>query len=352
VSAAPAFDLQNFAARSSNRISVGHTPPPGACSTKPAWWSRDDWAGVEVWCVLAAHAAQLRGCGVAPATAAIVARHMAQFADFRTGRDCRPTRARIAELTGVTERHIARVWRVLERLGLIEKLVEGRSVMSRSERLAAWRRGSAHRRLAAEFALLSGRRRPQASRTVVEDVTPPGVSLGNALNSRNLKIVRNKYRTRTGASRRAAIKEFPWNRTFPADFRSRRLVSGVRDRISWLRDVSPRRLTCLARFARAGWTPRDVHLALDEVLRARRWSVPDRLQQPAAYLAGLLRDVDPADRPGALEDAMHAEESIRREWVWQTTLGGTICSHGHPGGAIPHPVDGHLACPACRAERA
>jgi hypothetical protein len=92
-------------------------------------------------------------------------------------------------------------------------------------------------------------------------------------------------------------------------------------------------------------------LACDEVLRARHWTVPDRIVQPAAYLAALLRDVDPADRPGALEEARLAEEKARRDWVWNTTFGTLMCPHAQPGADRPHPIDGHLACPLCRAER-
>jgi hypothetical protein len=112
-------------------------------------------------------------------------------------------------------------------------------------------------------------------------------------------------------------------------------------------------LTALHRFAVQRWTPRDVQLALDEVLRARRWSVPDRVEQPAAYLAALLRDVDPNDRPGALEEAMVEAERERREWLWRRDVAGSApeCEHGQPAGDQPHPQTGVRACPLCRTER-
>lgn len=99
----------------------------------------------------------------------------------------------------------------------------------------------------------------------------------------------------------------------------------------------PAGLTCLHRFAVAGWPPRDVQAAADEALRARYWSVPARVEHPAAYLACLLRDVDPADRPRALEDAMRAQELAVRDWYTQTTLGRRFCPHDHPGGTSPIP---------------
>jgi hypothetical protein len=273
---------------------------------------------------------------------------MARYADYATGRDCRPTNERLAADLQMSVRQIQRARDALKRLHLVAETVRGRSVMTRAERLAAWRRGSRHRHLAAEFALLSTRRRPHPEGLAVEHVTPPGEALGKSVNPRNLSFLNSKHRRRTDATRPAATKRVRPDRVYPDDLRTRRLIAGVQQRITWLRRISPRRLTSLQRFAVAGWTPRDIQTAADETLRARHWRVPDQLEQPAAYLAALLRDVDPADRPGALEDAMHAEEKLRRQWIWQTTLGPTQCPHGRPGGNIPHPIDGHHACPDCR----
>lgn len=89
-------------------------------------------------------------------------------------------------------------------------------------------------------------------------------------------------------------------------------------------------------------------MALDGVLKARGWSVPDIVKQPQAYLAALLRDVDPADRPGAYEEARREEELARRAWIFETTYGEHECPHGQPGGDLVHPLDGHMACPLCR----
>jgi DNA-binding transcriptional ArsR family regulator len=114
-------------------------------------------------------------------TVIAVARGMAHFADFRTGRDCRPTNAGLVALLRVSLSTVQRARRVLKELGLVVELVAGRSVMTRSERLAAWRRGSSHRRLAAEFALCSRPRRPQTRLQVVQGDTPPSASRDSSL---------------------------------------------------------------------------------------------------------------------------------------------------------------------------
>jgi len=345
-----------LAAALGQRTSIGLTPPPGACSARPAWWSRADWTGVEVWCVVAAGVDVCRAVHADPHTVVRVARAMAGYADYTTGRDCRPTNTRLADDLAMSVRQIQRARDALKRLHLVVELVRGRSVLTRAERLAAWRRGSAHRRLAAEFALLSVRRRPQPAGLAVDHVTPPGVSPGTSPTSPKSQFFTRTNRTRTGAPRRAPTQKGQTgqtgrgNRTYPADVRVRRLIAGLQQRIYWLRAVSPRRLTALHRFAVAGWTVRDIQTAADETLRARNWTIPHTIDHPAAYLATLLRNVDPNDRPGATEDAMNAQHKLIRHWTWQTTLGPTQCPHGHPGGNIPHPLQRHLACPECRRQ--
>src|SRR5688572_25840426 len=164
---------------SSRRIGAGVRPPPGATSRWPAWWGAADWIEVEVRAAVTEQRDLCRRHHVDPDTVVAVARGMAGFADFRTGRNCRPTNARLVELLRVSLSTVQRARRVLKELGLVVELLRGRSMMTRAERLTAWRRGSAHRRLAAEFALCSRRhrhrprRRPQRRPPAVERDTPP-----------------------------------------------------------------------------------------------------------------------------------------------------------------------------------
>jgi hypothetical protein len=107
----------------------------------------------------------------------------------------------------------------------------------------------------------------------------------------------------------------------------------------------------LHRFAQAGWTPRDLERALADALATRGWHLPRTLTQPAAYLAHLLRALDPADRPGALDAHIAAVEAAQRAYERQLIV-GLPCPHGQPAGHLPSPLRGQRACPACRTSQA
>ncbi len=115
-------------------------------------------------------------------------------------------------------------------------------------------------------------------------------------------------------------------------------------------------MPALSKHARAGWTPRDVELGLRDVLASRGWRVPRTLKTPAAYLAMLLRELDPADRPSVAEEwarqaaAAAAAEKRATQRRWHAAL-RTTCAHGVPAGDVPHPLSGAIACPECRHER-
>lgn len=122
-------------------------------------------------------------------------------------------------------------------------------------------------------------------------------------------------------------------------------------RLGWLRGVELGRLVpTLSRFARAGWSGRDVELAVRDVLAARGWRLPVTLQHPAAYLATLLREVDPADRPTVLDDALREAEAAEDRHRFRLATATELCPHGMPGGHWPSPMRGHRACPSCRRD--
>ena len=300
-----------------------------------------------------------------------VARGMAAYADHATGRDCRPTNARLVEVLRVSLSTVQRARRVLKALGLVVELVRGRSIMTRAERLTAWRRGSAHRRIAAEFALCSRRQRrplpadlsptdrgtsrsaafrPRRHLRSVERDTPPG-----ALTERWFPYESNTHLQATTETRKAAPQPAPTNGksnrprylVAPA---TRRLAEAARGRLPWLSGVSARRLApSLHRFASAGWTPRDLERGVLDALATRGWRLPREITQPAAYLATLLRGLDPADRPGALDAQIAATEAAQRRYERQLLV-GTPCPHGQPAGDVPSPLRGLKACPVCRAD--
>jgi hypothetical protein len=343
------------------RVSAGIHGAPGATSRRPAWWSAEDWAA-EVKTTLQLHRDVCRAHHVEPDTVLSVARGMASYADYSTGRDCRPTNDRLVADVQVSLSTVQRARRVLKALGFVVELVAGRSFLTREERLAAWRRGSAHRQLAAEFALCSRRDRPrrphrdrshpQVHRSAVERDTPPGSpkeSLASHLSSTHLQATAE---TKKAAPRPAPTKRVTSRGRRPGHPLARRLTEGVQRRLSWTRGVPAARLIpLLTPHALAGWTPRDVERAADDTRAVLGWKIPARLDHPAAYLARLLRGVDPADRPGALDKLIAASEAAARRHELQLRI-GTPCSHGQPAGDVPHPVHGHLACPLCRAAAA
>lgn len=348
----------------SRRVSHGIGDDPGSTSRLPAWWSADDWLD-EVADVVRERRDVCREHHAEPDTVLAVARGMAAYADHRTGRDCRPTNARLVELLRVSLSTVQRCRRVLKALGLAVELVRGRSIMTRSERLEAWRRGSSHRKIAAVFALCSRRARGAKMRarmvrdtlstrrarpTAVERDTPPGAASRERVShhsSTHLRATTEQLRGRSAP----AHTEGSHGRKRPApDPKVRRLVEAVRGRVWWLRGVSTARMVPpLTRFAREGWSPRDVELGLRDALSTRGWTVPRELKQPAGYLAGLLRELDPADRPTAVEEAMAAAAAAERAHRLRIARPGVeCCPHGQPGGHLPSP-SGFLTCPSCRA---
>jgi hypothetical protein len=273
----------------SRHVAAGVVPDPGATSAAPAWWGDADW--------LAEVAAAL---------------------DAPTG----------VEL--LRQHHVARDTAL--------KVAEGRSIMTRAERLQAWRRGSSHRAIAATFALCSRKHRPARSAVarlglvrrgratqvrnpvdnqgarpaVVERDTPPGALVVQRVSHLSSTHSSDQAETRNGAARRAHNENRRRGPAGGADPRTRRLVEDVRRRLGWLRDVPAWRLAlALRRFAVAGWTARDVDLAVVDALAARGWRRPAVLSQPAAYLALLLRELDPAERPSVLDDALLAAEAAQ-----------------------------------------
>src|SRR4051794_24852365 len=296
-------------------------PAPGATSSLPAWWSAPNWVEADVRSAVGEHPELCQAHHVDPDTVIAVARGMAHFADHRTGRNCRPTNARLVTLVRVSLSTVQRARRVLKPLDLVVELVRGRSIMTRTERLAAWHRGSAHRQIAAEFALCSPRRRPQPQPAIVERDTPPGTpELTPASYDPNTDL-QTTAETRKAVPRPAATQKVPAQPP-KQDQPARRLADAVRHRLPWLSGPSARRLTpTLHRFAAAGWTPRDIDRAVADALATRGWRLPRKISQPAAYLATLLRALDPEDRPRALDEHIPPPEAAPRAPARQPVSG-------------------------------
>lgn len=293
----------------SRRVAAGITPAPGSTSRLPVWWGRADWLQVDVAGALAEAPEVCREHHVSPDAVLAVARAMAAFADSRTGRDCRPTNERIVEVARCSLSTVQRARRVLKALGLIVEVVAGRTNMTLEQRLAAHGRGSSHRSIAAEFVLCSRRARnpqayPRADLRVVGRDTPPVGKVVRGESPERATRLQSGTATKSTASRRAHTEK---GRCAPAggpDPRPGRLAQAVRRRLEWLRGVPAARMVpTLTRFALEGWSGLDVELTVRNELAARGMVAPRRFRTtPAAYLAWVLRDVDPADRPTAAEE--------------------------------------------------
>jgi hypothetical protein len=301
---------------------------------------------------------------VAPDTVIKVAAAHAEFADSSTGRDCRPTNERLVEVAQCSLSTVQRARRVLIELGLMVEVVAGRSSMTRAQRLVAYENGSSHRAIAAEFALCSLRERrprlvdnrPPAAAPVDRDTPPVGQVVREESLERRWSLQRQNRTSDEEAAPRPAPKGIERRRA-GGDPAARALAEGVRKRLPWLRAVSARRLTpALTRFARADWTAYDVERGLADQRAARgARGVPRDLQVPAAYFAKLLRQLDPADRPTADDDAYEAH--LRAQEAAEATYdrlrrSGAPCPHGVSAGDVPSPSRGIRACPHCRAARA
>lgn len=339
----------------SRRVSAGITPAPGTLGRLPVWWGRVDWTRIEVPVAVWAHRDLCREHHVSPDTVIAVARAMAGYADAATGRSCRPTNERLREAARLSQSTVQRARRVLKALRLVVVITKGQTVMTLAQRLKAWDRGSSHRAVAAEFALCSRRDRrpvlavdnPAAGRPAVDRDHPP---VGQVVRTSATEIrgsLRDGKPKRGGRSAPAHTEKSRPRPGGVPDLRSRRLAEAVRSRLAWLAGVPTSRMVpTLHRFALAGWTHADVVAAVQDALAARAWRVPVRLEQPAAYLATLLRERDPEDRPGALEAAMEEFERQSREYERLRTY-GPPCPHGMPAGHITSPR-GMVACPFCR----
>src|SRR3954451_10144663 len=225
---------------SSRRIGAGVRPAPGTTAGLPSRWGATDWVEAEVRGAVDEHRQLCRAQHVDPDTVVAVARTMAHFADYRTGRECRPTNDRLSAVGQMSISTVQRARRVLKALGLVVELVAGRSVMTRAERLTAWRRGSSHRRVAAEFALCSRRRRPQRPRCPqdrrahVDRDTPPSAFTNRPSSHDRTTHLQTTTDPRRGAPRPAATSTGPPPRRPQAAPGTRRLAEQVQRRLPWL----------------------------------------------------------------------------------------------------------------------
>lgn len=222
-----------------------------------------------------------------------VAAARAQFADHTTGRNCRPTNATLARLTGLSERTVQRASKALALLGLATEVARGRQ-RTLEERYASWRVGDRGRGWASVWALHDCR----LPRPVSPHPRSGQVIKKTSSNQELTSPPRRRSGTETAAPRRndaghrlarqwlLADDTPPWARRY-------------RTAHAWAANLQGAALH--------GWSARDVNQLIRDFAGAR-WLANDP-RKPIALLGAMLKwHGDLGVRPAAAEEAREAQE--------------------------------------------
>jgi hypothetical protein len=225
-----------------------------------------------------------------------VAEARASFADHRTGRNCRPTNARLAQITGLSVRTVQRASTALRLLGVATEVMRGRQ-RTRAERFASWRVGDKGRGWASVWALHDCR---------IQSLSPhPGGSyLPPKTSPKSVLTTRNRRKTAgSSAAPRRPSRDNPavaLANKWVADQQSPPWARRFRTGTPWA--------PILAGPARHGWTPRDVNTMIRDWVSTGHW-LPEDPHKPIGLLGAMLAaHGDLQDRPSAYEVAREQEE--------------------------------------------
>ncbi len=243
----------------------------------------------------------LKGNQVSRAAVLKVAAARAAYAEYATGRQCRPTNARLAADTGLSVRTVQRADAALRLLGVATEVLRGRQ-RTRMERLASWRVGDRGRGWASVWALHDD----AALARAVDVLSPhPEGSLSRSKTSSFHSLTTGSRRP-TGAGGRGAGR-----RGGPDSGGMGLAVAWRADRDAppWARRHSAAAWAAvLAAPAAAGWCARDVTALIADWAGVRGW-IPERPHRPIGLLGAALRwHGDLSVRPAAMEMAREAAE--------------------------------------------
>ncbi|ASL18457.1 MULTISPECIES: helix-turn-helix domain-containing protein [Mycobacterium avium complex (MAC)] len=233
-----------------------------------------------------------------------VAGARARYADYATGRNCRPSNERLAADTGYSVRTVQRADTVLRLLGVATEVLRGRQ-RTRAERLASWRVGDRHRGWASVWALHD---HPQLTGLVYRLSPHPRSGPVRDKNS-PMQVVT------TGPGGPAGRRQRGATRRRAPDAGGAALASAWRaDRHAppWARRHSAAAWAgLLAGPAAHGWTPRDLTALIGDWTAVTGGRIPDNPHKPIGLLGAILawygRERLEA-RPAALEEAREAAE--------------------------------------------
>ena len=238
---------------------------------------------------------------VSRAAVLAVAAARAGYAEYATGRHCRPTNERLGVDTGLSVRTVQRADAALRLLGVATEVLRGRQ-RTRIERLASWRVGDRGRGWASVWALHDDAALARAVGALSPhpegSFLPKKISCSSELTTDSRRPAGSRRR---GATRRAG-----------PDPEGGRLAAAWRaDRHSppWAQRHSVHAWAAvLAGPAAHGWVAQDVNALIADWAGVRGW-VPDTPHTAPGLLGAMLAwHGDLSVRPAALEMAREAAE--------------------------------------------
>ena len=231
-----------------------------------------------------------------------IAAARADYADYGTGRNCRPSNERLAADTGYSVRTVQRADTALRLLGVASEVLRGRQ-RTRMERLASWRVGDRGRGWASVWALHDN---PQLARLVSRLSPHPRSGPVRDKHSPNRVVT-------TGTGSPAGRRQSGATRRRAPDGRGTALARAWRaDRHAppWCRRHSAAAWAAiLAGPAAHGWSPRDVNALIGDWAGVTGARIPDRPHKPIGLLGAMLAWHGAerlGERPAALDEALDA----------------------------------------------
>lgn len=256
----------------------------------PMWTSREGWlTALGTWARTSRFAAccEAAGVSITSSTVLAIARVMAAHADHATGRHCAVTRATIAESVGCDVQTVTRAWRLLRAAGWVVEAQRGHGSPGTP---TAGRRPSVYHLVP----------RPVIGRPVVNVYLPPKAAVSSSTpvgntspkareRAEKMSLIHNRLRRGRGEPppRPLAVQRLAGQLARDCHGLDRGHLGAICDVIT-AAGVDP-----------GHWSAAVIRARLDADMRTRGSSWPDRIENPAAFLASRLRRLDwrPVDEP-------------------------------------------------------
>jgi len=291
-----------------------------------------------------------------------VCKARASYADYRTGRDCRPTNKTLMAKTGLGKHTVQRATKAMRLLGLATEVLRGR-LRTLNERMASWRQGDKSRGWASVYALHSPAMqfidalklmaphlvgsflssKPSVSRWLLPATSKAGRCKGRA--------PRDRAKTKAGRKRTPPPPEgvalaLKWRQSAECPRWAYRYSPNAWGRV-------------LAEPARHGWTAADLNQLVTDYLRGGgRITDPRKPISVLAFVLGRHSDLD--DRPAyyielqaaealAHERQLQRDRAVTAELERQRRIDGQQAAKNSDGAALAREIAARSA--GRRAER-